>query len=409
VVGAHALTLEEARQRVLQNSQALQLAAENIQAKQFATRAARADYFPKVVGGLVYFHFNNTLGDVVTLGGRTLQGPAGRPILNLPVIAREAAVFQQDSQLSTVTAVQPITALLKVRQGVKIGQADERIAQAEYEKGARALVSGVEQLYLGLLAAQKLQAGAQAAVKGAEELARVASTLEVRTALVEARQGLQAIDNQVADLEEQLLVLLNLPACTKLTLTPAPLPTNVVACADAAVGLAMAASPEIRMVRDEIAKAEAATAAAKVDYLPNAILFGGYLNQTAASYVQQNIGYVGAGVTYDFIDWGKRRNVLHERQTFIAMANSKLRQTEADVRQKALKTYRELGQDAEALKNAQDLVALRQEAAQKATTPAARLQAAKDLMQAEVDLVKADLALRISHVQLAALLGNAGH
>jgi hypothetical protein len=37
-----------------------------------------------------------------------------------------------------------LTDLLKVRQGVKIAQADVQIARAEVEKGIRDLVSGVE-------------------------------------------------------------------------------------------------------------------------------------------------------------------------------------------------------------------------------------------------------------------------
>ena len=45
--------------------------------------------------------------------------------------------------------VQPLTDLLKVRQGVKIARADEQIAQAQQEEGIRKVASGVEQLYWG--------------------------------------------------------------------------------------------------------------------------------------------------------------------------------------------------------------------------------------------------------------------
>src|ERR1700722_3642725 len=94
---AQRLTIEEARQRVLANNKLLQLAAMNIQGKEFATEAVRADYFPKLIGSVSYFNFDQPLGNVVSFSGRTLssvgrqvttpglqiQGPGGRTLVNL--------------------------------------------------------------------------------------------------------------------------------------------------------------------------------------------------------------------------------------------------------------------------------------------------------------------------------------
>jgi outer membrane protein len=399
------LTLDEAKQRVLANSKLLRLAAENIRGKEFATRALQANYFPQIVGGLVYFHFNDPLGEVLTLVGRTLTGPLGNTTA-LPTVTKAAAVLNQDTSLGTITIVQPLTALLKVRQGVKIARADEQIAHADMEKGARALVDGVEQLYLGILAAQRLRAGTAVGLQGAEAMAKAQPSVQVRIAVVEAKQGLQQLDNQIKDLEEQLNILLDLPACTKFELIEPPLPIPPLACADDAVNLALVASPEIRAAEQGIVKANAGVAAAKVDYLPNVMLFGGYINQTMASYMQQNSGYMGASINYTFVDWGARRNTIRERDTFVYMANLKVQQTRDEIRQKALKAFRDVGDNREALKLAGEMVSLRKQAAQEAKAPAVQFQAAKDLMQAQVDLVKADMALRVSAAQLMTLIGR---
>ena len=53
------------------------------------------------------------------------------------------------------------------------------------------------------------------------------------------------------------------------------------------------------------------------------------------------------------------------------MATLKLEQTQDDVRQKAEKAFRELGESQEALKTAEEMVGLRKEAEKKATTPEA--------------------------------------
>src|SRR5262249_43536914 len=163
---------------------------------------------------------------------------------------------------------QPLTDLLKVCQGTKIARADEQIAQAQLEKGIRELVSGVEQLYWGMLAAQRIRAGAVEGLRGAELLAKTRN-LEARMALVEARQGLKQVAKQIADLQEQMNGLLALPLCTSLELVEPPLPVLVFRCADEAIGLALASSPEIREAQQTIAKAQAAVKAGKLDYMPS--------------------------------------------------------------------------------------------------------------------------------------------
>ena len=109
-------------------------------------------------------------------------------------------------------------------------------------------------------------------------------------------------------------------------------------------------------------KARAATCAARLDFVPSIAAIGGYTNQTGASYIQQNFGYIGVVGTYTFVDWGKRKNVIQEREHLIGMATLKLRRTEDDLRQKALKAYRGLAESYESLALARELVGLRKEA-----------------------------------------------
>src|SRR5207253_11521948 len=126
--------------------------------------------------------------------------------------------------------------------------------------------------------------------------------------------------------------LIDVPACTQFDLIEPPLPLAPVQCADEAVGLALANSPEIREAEQKIAKAHAAVGAAKLDYVPSIAIVGGYSIQTAADYIQPNIGFVGVIGSYTFVDWGKRRNTIRERDQFVAMATLKLQQTQDTVR-----------------------------------------------------------------------------
>jgi outer membrane protein TolC len=407
------LTLDEAKERVVANSKLLTLAALNVEGKGYATKAMRAQYFPQVIGSSVYFHFNDELGQVLTTPGRTLTGPLGRVSLGIPATSVDVPVLNQDSEFTTVAAVQPITALLKVRQGVKAAVADEQIAQAQLDKGRRELLSGTEQLFWGLLSVQRIRAGAAQAVGGAEMLAKTpGAPVEVRLALAEGRQALQKVEAQLADLQEQMNLLLDQPPCTVLELVEPAFPVATVKCADEAVSLALACSPEIREAEQNVVKAQAGLAANKVDYLPSIAIVGGYANQTGASYVQQDIGYLGVTGSYTFFDWGKRRNTIRGSENLIALANLKVQTTEDEVRQKTLKAFRVYQESHAAIYAAQEMVQLRKEVVKIATTPEALtnpgplLEASKKSMEAEIDFIKADLAYRIAYVELMALICN---
>jgi outer membrane protein TolC len=405
------LTLEEAKQRALASNKLLDAAGLNVRAKRFAVKAVQAHYLPLVTGTAMYLHYSDQLGSVLSTQNKTVTGPLGIPLVTLPAKTVNVSVFQQDSSVFNINALQPITDLLKVRQGVKIAQADQHIAEAQLEAGIRKLMSGVEQLYWGLLAARRIQEGAREGLRGAELLAKT-KTLEARTALVEARQAVQQVDKQVADLQEQLNALLDLPLCTHLELVEPPLPLLPFQCVDEVIGLALASSPEVREAQLTVGKADAAVAAGKLEYVPSIAMVGGYLNQQTVPAIQPNIGYVGVLGTVTFVDWGKRRDVIHERQTLVAMAHLKLQQTQDDVRQKAVKAFREITETREAQQTAEEMVVLRKEAEKRATTPealrnpAAMIAASQARMLAEVDAVKADLAYRQAFVELMTLVGD---
>jgi outer membrane protein TolC len=314
-------------------------------------------------------------------------------------------VINEDMTFVALMAVQPITDLLKVRQGVRLALADEQIAQAQLEKGVRELLSGVEQLYWGILAVKRIKTGTLAVIQGIEPLAK-AGNIQARIALLEAQQGLGQAEAQLTDLERQLRALVDVPPCTKLDLVEPPFPVSSIRCVDEAVTLAAADNPEIREAEQGVQKAHAATAAAKAEYVPSIAVVGGVSNQSAADYIQPSAAFVGVVGSYTFYDWGKRRNTVRERENLIAMATLKLRQTEEDVRQKAVKAFVTLQQAQQAIQAAAGMVELRKEAAKSAADLEAKLKAGKKLMEAEVDYIKADLGYRQAYVNLMSLVGR---
>lgn len=395
---ARRLTLEEARHIALSSNKSLMLARLNIIEKQLAMKAARTDYFPKVLGNVTYFHFDQPLGGVeVAASGARGVLPTSTPLIS-------TAVLNQDASLATIFVAQPITKLIAVNAAVQAARADQCIAQAQAEKGERDIVSGVTQLYHGILGARRIHAALGLQARLLEEIVAAKPVPELRVALIEVKQGLTQVRAQEQELVVQLNGLLDLPQCTVLDLTDPMPPQLPVHCADEAAQLACQNNPEIREAAQTIAKAQAGRKVARMDFLPDVNVIGGYANQTGANYIQDNIGYLGLSANYTFWGWGKRKHILDQRNTDISMANQALAVTIDKVQTAARKAFIEFQQAQEAFQLSAEMVEARQ-AVEKAAMGAAAFQARGETAKAQLEQMKTELAYRIAHAKLAAAIG----
>jgi len=393
------LTLDEARHLAGLNNKALNLARLSVEEKGYAAAAARKDYLPKVVGLDTYLHFNDNLGSVLTFQ----TGRLG--ILPTTTQAVNASVLNQNSNLASVMVVQPITKLIAVNAAVQLARAEQGAAQAQLDKGARALHLGVTQAYYALLGAQKIRSALDFQASVLEQFLRAKPIPEVRIGLVETRQALAQVHGQVRELTDQLNDLLNQPPCTVYELVD-PLPGDPgVSCADEAAGRAVACNPEIHEAQQGILKAEAAMKMARMAYLPDVNVMGGYANQTAASYIQPNIGFVGLSANYTFFEWGKRMDVKRQRDLDIAMAHHNVRVVMDKVQLEARKTFSHYEQAREEYRLSGEMVQARKEA-EKSAAAASAAEKKADTAKAELEQMKAEISYRLAHAQLRAIIGG---
>jgi outer membrane protein TolC len=446
------LTLEEAKQIAAGNNKALTLARLNVEEKQYGVDAAWKDYLPKLIGADYYLHFNQSLGTVVAFRGKQIGGvsigPGGVlqvPTVTIPGRTVSANVLNQDTNLATIFVAQPITKLIAVNAAVQIARADANAAQAQQDKGMRELLSGVAQAYHGLLGARRILTVLQLQLQVLEQLQSAQPSPVLKVAIVETREGLTQVRGQAEQLEHLLNDLLDLPPCTVLELVD-PLPGELpLHCAEEAAQLAVACSPEVREAEQGIVKAQAALKVARMDFLPDVNVIGGFANQTGADYIQPDIGYLGITGSWTFFEWGKRRDVLHQRQALIAMAHQNLQVTRDKVQLAARKAFGSYEEAHAAYRLAAEMVEARKEVEKAATGKAAEaktavekakaeaanlpapakamaekavaltaplqevaelaaLQAKGEASKAELEYLKAEIAYRVAHAQLAALL-----
>ena len=156
-------------------------------------------------------------------------------------------------------------------------------------------------------------------------------------------------------------------------------------------------------LQQTVAKARAALRVARLDYVPDVLLFGGYQNQTSIQAIQPNISFLGVAANYTFWEWGKRKNITNQRKTEIALAEQNVQVTMDKVQLEARKAYNSFEQAREAYQLAGAMVQARKEAEKAAVGPAA-MQAKADTARAELDYMKAEIAYRVAHAQLMALI-----
>ena len=110
---------------------------------------ARADYFPQLSNETSLF---GAVGPGVGDGALRRAGDGS----GAGTVPYQTITFDQGSNtllLANTTLGQPLTQLFKIRQGVRVAAADQRISEAELKKAEDEVVLGVHQLYYGLLAA----------------------------------------------------------------------------------------------------------------------------------------------------------------------------------------------------------------------------------------------------------------
>jgi outer membrane protein TolC len=407
------LTLEQARGLALANNKKLQLGRMNVQEKQIAARAAFKDYFPKILGSATFLHFNDPLGTVVATNGRQLGGatigPGGViqvPTINIPSRTITANVVNQNAAFGTVLVAQPITKLIGVSALVDVAEADSQIAAEQLDQGTRDLLSGVSQAYYGLLAAEQIEQVLSLQLSALAPLLGGKVSPEIRLGVLELRKGRAEARKQKEEVADLLNQLIGYPTGVRLQVAEPVLPTLAVGSADEAAQYAVSNSPQIREAQQSILKAEAGLRAAKMEYLPDVNVVGGYVGQTAADYIQPNFATVGVMGSYTFWDWGKRRNLKDQREMQIILARQNVATVTDTVELEARKAFQAYEQAVEDLEIAEETVAARQDGEGDAKAPADVMAAKGATARAQLDLMQARLNYRLAHAKLCAAIGQ---
>jgi outer membrane protein len=353
-----------------------------LDAAKYHRRAAYADYFPKLSADFMNLHYNKFMGNTIQLISRTGQ----------TLLGRDVPLFGKDETAVALTAIQPVTQLLQVRQAVTIARADERIASAKVAQMSAQAAESVERVYFRLLIAQRRQTVAQKKVATIESGQLLASTVampagtggEHQAALFEASKELVAAESEADELRESLNALVGFAPKTKLILDIPEPAIETISLFDV-TQKAVANSPEVVEAEETLVKARAAQRLSRLDYVPGVAVVGGYVNQTqnVIPLLPQDFSFIGFTATFNIFDFGKRESTIRERNAQVGMAEANVAMVKSKVAANVQKSYFELQRSQKIRDLTRRLAAAYQETSLESAT--ARASAEAEMFQAELD------------------------
>ncbi|HEU4994436.1 MAG TPA: TolC family protein [Gemmatimonadaceae bacterium] len=419
------LSLDQALALANESNAGLRAVRQRVEEAERRNRVVFSNFLPRVstMGG--YLGSDNTRGILLpagSMGNVPGLGPFPPADRNIP---------QGGSSIgfAVTTLTQPVTQYFKIREGMGVSRADESVSRAEVRRVEQQVAFGVLRAYAGLLIAERRRDAARERVEAATARTTIQNTAvqsgiatqiassEGRLRVLQARQELLAAENELIDLTYALSDAIGLSQGTKLVVeAPPPLTGAPSGTADEYLASALRSHPDILEAEAIVSKATHGVGAAKTDFIPSVGLFGSHFYQSSIPFFPKNTLFFGAIGSVTILDFGARRNTLAERNAQLAAAQRNLERVNGKVRGEVEAAYRKLGPAMEMVALAREALTLRAEALRLRTVsttagygvPAEQREASADKMDADLNVLKAELGYRIAVAELEMAAGRLG-
>jgi outer membrane protein TolC len=341
------LTLPSAVETALAHNRHIMLAHLAVTDSQAQKREAESHFYPIIKNQSAVLHITELEGVRIPAGslGETSTGL-------LPAETLTIGQGADTSYTSGTELAQPITQIFKIRAGVKAADADLNSAHIQSDDAENAVSLLVHKLYYGILIEQLRGTAAKDAVdaatvveyetkRGVDEGKLLADVeLTSRTDLLDKKQAALVSRLNLDDLTLQLDDSLGLPLGTHLILDSDSLGVaSVLPTRAEAIALLLNKSPAILSATQTVEKAKAGVAAARDEYIPDLTGVARSSYQSGLPFLAHNFGTFGAIFTYTLFDGGEREAKLQDARIKLTMAQTQLKQIEADVSIELSSTY----------------------------------------------------------------------
>lgn len=416
------LTLAEAVRIAVSQNRTLKLSRLKVDELAHHQRAERTTYFPVIENSSHILHTTELENIGLPAGALGVYPGTGLvPGENIRIEQGSNTVFS-----SGTTLVQPVTQLIRIHQANRIAGSQVAAAKDGVQGMETKIAFQVHQLYFGLLTAQLQKQAAEhqlsartEQLRESEESVKEGSALPVnrlsaQAELLEAKQALLTTRLQSEDLNTELNDVLGFPLDTELVLdVPKPAPEEARKKEDY-VQTALSESPELREALEHVRQASAGVTAARSAYIPDITALARHSYQDGIPFLVRNFGTFGVSLKYEVFDFGKKREVVKQRESQLAAAEENVRRLKSELAVKVERSYNRMEQSRALVDVAQSALETRQEAErvtrnqveQSEAVGSMRAQAVAATAKARADLLKATLGYLLAIAELDQVTGR---
>jgi len=330
------LTLNEAISLARSNNRDLKQSGLEIGKQREALGEAKTHLYPRLDTSvlaaqlLTPLDFTIKKGQLGTFSG---TGPIPASNTDLHTAARPIAI-------ASVTATQPLTQLFRIHLFVAEQRLRVDSTQLSFGQAEQKLVDDVRRAYYAVLQTQSQLESQQSMVKYLEELRQLtdrrfnqqavleADRLRVQAELAKASYQLAVIQDALADRKESLNHLLGRDLQTAFSVETVPSTLPEEEDLPAARKVALERRSELKLATNRTKQASLETKIEKMRYIPDIAIQASYISPANINFLPQNIGSVGALLTWQPWDWGRKRHnvaqkVLAERQATLSVDDTR--------------------------------------------------------------------------------------
>jgi outer membrane protein TolC len=319
--GGEVLTLDEAISLARSNNRDLKQSGLEIGKQREALAETKTQFYPRldttVLAAQLLAPLNFTIKSG-QLGTFPATGPVPGSNTDLHTPARPIAI-------ASVTATQPLTQLFRIHLFVAEQRLKVDSTQLSFDQSDQKLVDDVRRAYYAVLQAQSQLESQQSMMKYLEELQQLtdrrfnqqavleADRLRVRAEVAKTNYQLTVTQDALADRRESLNYLLGRDLQTAFSVETVPSTLPQEEDLPAARTIALEHRSEIKLAANRTRQASLETKIEKTHYIPDISIQASYVSPVNINFLPQNIGSVGALLTWQLWDWGQKHHNVAQK------------------------------------------------------------------------------------------------
>jgi outer membrane protein len=359
-VDAPLLTVDQAVQVAIANNRSLKIASLNVDKSKWQIAEVKTNRLP------IFKTYFFASGNLNSPSFDFKAGTFGR-INNalVPSTNIEIPLSQGIGGFELTQVAQPISQLYKINLAVSETKLGAEFTNQEYRAKRQSVVADVKQAYYAVLQSESALDAARASVKQYEETDRVATqyleqeavlksdSLDVKAKLAQTKYQVIHLDNELQTRKERLNDLLGRELATEFRTQAVPPPSFQEIDLKAAQQTALTQRPEVAEAEINVKKAGYDRKLAKAEYIPDVSAAFHYLSLFTAQIFPQNIASAGVEFSWEPFDWGRRRDVVKQKEIAVDQSQYQLQQVRSQTVLDVDNNFRKLQESRSALDAAQ--------------------------------------------------------